>query len=69
MEYEWNINGVSENLHYELVYFKELHNDNNWPTMYRAGGAVVSTITIVGINIMLQEMLGGLNRFKTHLIL
>ena len=36
--------------------------------MYRAGGAVVSTITIVGINIMLQEMLGGLNRFKTHLI-
>ena len=29
MEYEWNINGVSENLHYELVYFKELHNDNN----------------------------------------
>ena len=25
-------------------------------------------LLLVGINIMLQEMLGGLNRFKTHLI-
>ena len=41
---------VCENLHYESVYFKELHNEQNyyWPTIYRRGGggaAVVSTIT------------------------
>ena len=33
---------MSENLPYESVYFKELHNE---PTVYRAGAAVVSTIT------------------------
>ena len=35
------------NLHFELKHFKELHNDQeyNCPTTYRAGAAVVSTIT------------------------
>ena len=39
----WN---MSENLHYESVYFKEPDNDQEyyWPTTYRAGAAVVSTI-------------------------
>ena len=38
---------MCENLHYESVYFKELHNKQEyyWPTIYRAGAAVVSTIT------------------------
>ena len=38
---------MCENLHYESVYFKELHNEQEyyWPTIYRAGAAVVSTIT------------------------
>ena len=42
----WN---MCENLHYESVYFKELHNDQEcyWPTIYRAGVVVVSTITTV----------------------
>ena len=41
MEYVWN------DLHYESVYFKELHNEQGyyWPTIYRAGATVVSTIT------------------------
>ena len=36
----WN---MRENLHYESVYFKELHNDQeyNWLTANRAGAAVV----------------------------
>ena len=36
---------MCENLHYESVYFKELHHDQQyyWPTIYRAGAAVVST--------------------------
>ena len=40
----WN---MCENLPYESVYFKELHNEQEcyWPTIYRAGAAVVSTIT------------------------
>ena len=41
----WN---MCENLHYESrIYFKELYNDqeNYRPTIYRAGAAVVSTIT------------------------
>ena len=38
---------LCENLHYESVCFKELHNvqEYYWPTTYRAGAAVVSTIT------------------------
>ena len=38
---------MCENLHYESVYFKELHNEQKyyWPTIYRAGAAVVSAIT------------------------
>ena len=41
---EWN---MCENLPYESVYFKELHNQQEyyWPTIYRTGAAVVSTIT------------------------
>ena len=42
-----------ENLHCESVYFKELHNDQEcyWPTISRAGAAVVLSITtITGIN-------------------
>ena len=33
---------------HELVYFKELHKDQEyyWQTIFRAGGALVSTITI-----------------------
>ena len=40
----WN---TCENLHYESLYFKELHNNQEyyWPTIYRAGAAVVSAIT------------------------
>ena len=40
----WN---MCENLHYESVYFKKLHNQQEyyWPTIYRTGAAVVSTIT------------------------
>ena len=40
----WN---TCEHLHNESVYFKELHNEQEyyWPTIYRAGAAVVSTIT------------------------
>ena len=38
---------MCEHLHYESVYFKELHNEQEYycPTIYRAGAAVVSTIT------------------------
>ena len=40
----WN---MCENLPYESVYFKELHNKQEcyWPTIYRAGAAVMSTVT------------------------
>ena len=50
----WN---MCENLHYESVYFEELHNDQEyywpgyWPTIYRAGAVVVSTITSISANI------------------
>ena len=39
----WN---MCENLHHESVYFKELHNQQEyyWPTIYKTGAAVVSTI-------------------------
>ena len=38
---------MCENLRYESVCFKEQHNDQEyyWPTIYRAGKAVVSIIT------------------------
>ena len=38
---------MCENLHYESVYFKELHNQQEyyWPKIYRTGAALVSTIT------------------------
>ena len=38
---------MCENLYYESVYFKELHNEQEyyWLTIYRAGVAVVWTIT------------------------
>ena len=37
---------MSENFQYELVYFKELHNEQEyyWPTIHKAGAALVSTI-------------------------
>ena len=40
---------MCENLLYESVYFKELHNEQEyyWPTIYRAGAAEVSTIIII----------------------
>ena len=40
----WN---MCERLNYESVYFKEVHNDQEYyrPTIYRTGAAVVSTIT------------------------
>ena len=40
----WN---MYENLHYESVHIKELHNEQEyyWPTIYGAGAVVVSTIT------------------------
>ena len=37
----WN---MCEHLHYESVYFKELHKEQEY-YIYRAGAAVVSTIT------------------------
>ena len=42
---------MCENLHYESVCFKELHNAQEYyrPTMYRAGAAVVSAITSVAL--------------------
>ena len=42
----WN---MCENLPHESVYFKELHNEQEcyWPTICRAGAAVVSTITSI----------------------
>ena len=38
---------MCEYLHYESAYFKELHKEQEyyWPTIYRPGTAVVSTIT------------------------
>ena len=40
---------MCEHVHYESVYFKELHNKQEyyWPTIYRAGAAVVSTLTSI----------------------
>ena len=40
---------MCETLPYESVYFKELHNEQEyyWPSIYRAGAAVVSTITSI----------------------
>ena len=40
---------MCENLHDESVYFKELHNQQEYycPTIYRMGAAVVSTITSI----------------------
>ena len=40
----WN---MCENLQYELVYFKELHNEQEyyWPAIHEAGAALVSTVT------------------------
>ena len=38
----WN---TCEHLHYESVYFKELHKEQEYYLIYRAGAAVVSSIT------------------------
>ena len=44
----WN---MCENLHYESVYFKELHNEQEYygQTIYIAGVAVVSAITSIKV--------------------
>ena len=55
----WN---MCENLHYESVCFKELHNQQEyyWPTIYRTGAAVVSTITsFITRKRELWEMIAG----------
>jgi len=54
----WNMCG---NLPYESVYFKELHNEQEcfWPTIYRAGAAVPSTITSHNHNIYTLPFLDG----------
>ena len=51
----WN---MCENLHYESVYFKELHNEREyyWPTIYRTGAAVVSTITSIGNSMICSDI-------------
>ena len=51
------------NVHYESVYFKELHNDQEyyWLTIYPAGAAVVSTITSLHFEEYLQEKTGVYN--------
>ena len=43
---------MCENLHYESVYFEELHNEQEYycPTIYRAGVTVVSTRITSKIN-------------------
>ena len=51
---------MGENYYHESVYCKELHNllndqEYNWPTIYRAGVAVVSTITNSSIFTCIQE--------------
>ena len=38
----WN---MCEHLHYESAYFKEVHKEQEYRTIYGAGAAVVSTIT------------------------
>ena len=45
---------MCDNLHYESVYFKELHNQQEyyWPTIYRTGAAVVSTITSCNVMVI-----------------
>ena len=48
---------MCENPHYESVYFKELHNQQKyyWPTIYRTGAAVASTITSLSLAIVPRE--------------
>ena len=60
----WN---MCENLHYESVYFKELHNEQEYygPTLYRAGAAVLSTITSCNITSWFATPLAEI-REKTH---
>ena len=53
----WN---MCENLHYESVFFKELHNQQEyyWPTIYRTGAAVVSTITSYSTHYLIGQNRG-----------
>ena len=56
----WN---MCENLPYESLYFKELYNQQEyyWPTIYRTGAAVVSTITSYKITKIVRTLsLAGL---------
>ena len=56
----WN---MCKTLPYESVYFKELHNEQEcyWSTIYRAGAAVVSTITSFSFRVI--NMLALPSRF------
>ena len=61
---------MCENLHYDQsAYFKELHNDQgyNWPTTYRVGAALVSTITSYIILIIYTSQGGVLTIHLTWL--
>ena len=66
----WN---MCEHLHYESVYFKELHNEQEyfWPTIYRAGAAVVSTITslIIRSYMMFQRYFVLHDLFPAHCVM
>ena len=59
----WN---TCENLHYESVYFKELHNEQEyyWPTIHRAGAAVASTITSYGV--IVAYFINDPERYRGH---
>ena len=59
----WN---TCENLHYESVYFKELHNEQEyyWPTIHRAGAAVVSTIT--SYSVIVAYFINDPERYRGH---
>ena len=63
---------MCENLPYESVYFKELHNEQECyrPTIHRAGAAVVSTIIMVCVLdsiLKLGKFHGGVCRFQKDL--
>ena len=67
------VKNMCENLHYESVYFRELHNEQEyfWPTIYRAGAAVVSTITslIIRSYMMFQRYFVLHDLFPAHCVM
>ena len=58
----WNI---CENLHYQSVYFKELHNEQEYyrPTIYRAETAVVSTVTSINCALLYRYIKSESHKF------